>query len=162
MASTSRGPDTGGSKRSAQARPAAVKLPAERPSRVVIEDALPLLDGGRHRAKRCVGDRVEVSADVFADGHEVLRAVVHYRRRGEPRWRSAALRPVDAGVGGDRWTGAFEVDELGRWQWQLEALIDRYASWSEELARKLAVGETELDSELAEGAALLGAAAARA
>jgi len=145
-----------------RARRARVELPAQRPSRVVIEDPQPLLDGGRHRAKRCVGDRVEVSAAIFADGHEALRALVHYRHAGQRRWRSAALAPIDAAAGGDRWGGAFEVDELGRWEWRIEAFIDRYASWGNELARKLAVGETELDSELAEGAALLAAAAARA
>jgi len=161
MASTSREPPTGGSERPRTPR-AKVPLPAERPSRVVIESAQPVIDCGRHRAKRCVGDRVEVSADIFADGHDVLRALVRYRRSGERRWRTAPLTPLDAAVGGDRWTGVFEVDALGRWQWQLEAFVDPYASWSEELARKLAVGETELESELAEGAALLAAAAAAA
>ena len=32
-------------------------------------------------AKSTVGDRVEVTADIFKDGHEVLRAVVRYRPR---------------------------------------------------------------------------------
>ena len=143
MVNASPEPSASGSERRARARRARVELPAERPSRVVIEDAQPLLDGGRHRAKRCVGDRVEVSAEIFADGHEALRALVHYRRRGAaPLAARAAACPIDAAVGGDRWAGTFEVDELGRWQWQIEAFIDRYASWSDELARKLAVGET--------------------
>jgi starch synthase (maltosyl-transferring) len=162
MAHASHESRAAGSERRARAGRARIELPAERPSRVVIEDAQPLLDGGRHRSKRCVGDRVEVSAAIFADGHDVLRALVHHRRRGQRRWRSAPLRSLDAATGGDRWAASFEVDELGRWEWQIEAFVDRYASWSDELSRKLAFGETELDSELSEGAALLAAAAARA
>jgi starch synthase (maltosyl-transferring) len=137
-------------------------LPAERPPRVVIADPQPLIDGGRYRAKRCVGDRVEVSATIVRDGHDVLRAVAHYRRPGERRWRAAPLARSDAAVGGDRWAGAFDVDALGRWQWRIEAYTDRFATWCDELQRKLAAGETELASELAEGAAILEDAAARA
>ena len=49
-------------------------LPEQRPARVVIEDAQPVIDGGRYRAKRCIGDSVEVSATIFRDGHDILRA----------------------------------------------------------------------------------------
>src|ERR1700734_4188248 len=85
-----------------RARRARVELPAQHPSRVLIEDPQPLLDDGCHRAKPCVGDRVEVSAEIFADGHEALRALVHYRRSGQRRWQRAPLGPIDAAVGGDR------------------------------------------------------------
>ena len=49
---------------------------ASAPPRVHIENPQPLLDCGRYRAKACVGDRVDVSATIFADGHDLLRAVV--------------------------------------------------------------------------------------
>jgi starch synthase (maltosyl-transferring) len=137
-------------------------LPAERPSRIVIEDPRPLIDGGRHRAKRCVGDGVAVSASIVRDGHDVLRAVAHYRRLGERRWRTTPMARADAQVGGDRWAGEFEVDAAGRWQWRIEAYSDRFATWSDEVQRKLAAGETQLDSELAEGAQILEHAADRA
>src|SRR5579871_4905591 len=93
-----------------------VPIPPQPPPRIQIEDARPVVDGDRYRAKRCVGDLVEVSADVFRDGHEILRAVVRYRAPGERRWRASAMAPVDRALGGDRWAGAFEVDALGRWQ----------------------------------------------
>jgi starch synthase (maltosyl-transferring) len=130
-----------------------VPLPAERPARLQIEDPQPVLDGGRYRAKACVGDLLAVTATIFCDGHDVLAAIVRFRRRGEGRWRMAALAPTATGV--DRWGGSFEVDAVGRWQWQIEARIDRFATWRGELERKLAAGETELDAELAEGAQIL-------
>ena len=130
-----------------------VPLPTERPPRVQIEDPQPVIDAGRYRAKACVGDLVGASATIFCDGHDALAAIVRYRRRGEGRWRMAALVPSATGV--DRWEGSFEVDSVGRWQWQIEARIDRFATWRSELERKLAAGETELGAELAEGAQIL-------
>ena len=56
------------------------------PARIQIQDLRPQVDCGRHPTKATVGDRVEVSANVFRDGHDILRAVVRYRRTGARRW----------------------------------------------------------------------------
>ena len=137
-------------------------LPAKRPLRIQIEDLRPLVDGGRYRAKRCVGDAVAVSAAIFRDGHDIVRAVARYRRRGERGWRQVAMAPLADPPGGDRWGASFTVEELGRWEWRVEAFTDHLATWADELRRKVAVGESELSSELAAGAALLAATAQRA
>ena len=68
-------------------------VPDPAPSRIRIEHPYPVVDGGRFPAKRCVGDTVEVSADILRDGHEVLRAVVRYRAPGSRRWVEAPMRP---------------------------------------------------------------------
>jgi starch synthase (maltosyl-transferring) len=145
---------------SATARPGSgrIPLPRERPSRIQIEDPQPVVDGGARRAKACEGDAVEVSATIFIDGHDELRASVRHRRAGERRWRTAELARVDPALGVDRWAGRFEVDAVGRWQWQIEAHVDRFATWRGELERKLGAGETELGPELSEGAAILAGA----
>src|SRR5690349_20591689 len=44
--------------------------------RAIIESVQPQIDGGRFPAKRIVGDTVTVSGDIFADGHDVLVAVL--------------------------------------------------------------------------------------
>ena len=49
------------------------------PARIVIQYPTPAVDGGRYAAKRCVGDTVTVEADIFRDGHDLLRAVVRYK-----------------------------------------------------------------------------------
>ena len=51
---------------------------SERPSRIRIAKPAPVLDNGRYAVKRTVGDTVAVSADIFRDGHEKLKAVVRY------------------------------------------------------------------------------------
>jgi starch synthase (maltosyl-transferring) len=135
--------------------------PPKRPPRIEIEDAAPLIDGGRYRAKRCVGDRVDVFATIFRDGHDLLRAVVRWRR-GAGRWSEQPMWRIDAERGGDRWQGSFPVEKQGRWEWQVEAWTDRFATWRDELERKLAAGQRELDSELAEAVVLLYDTRARA
>ena len=45
--------------------------------RVVIERVRPEVDCGRFPAKRTVGERVIVEADVFTDGHDAVGAALH-------------------------------------------------------------------------------------
>src|SRR5215831_11127813 len=108
--------------RSAAASPA---LAAGESRRVVIEGIEPCIDGGRFPAKRSVGEAVEVSADIFADGHDVLAAVLRYRHGDDTAWHEV---PMVAGVN-DRWEAPFTVDRLGRYEYALSAWVDAFASW---------------------------------
>jgi starch synthase (maltosyl-transferring) len=132
------------------------------PPRIVIQLPSPAVDGGRYPAKRVVGDTVGVSADIFRDGHEILRAVVRYRAPGSRRWVESALRPVDAHYNGVSWEGEFSVETMGRWQWTIEAWSDVFATWRDELQRKVGAAQEDLSGELSEGVVLLEQAAARA
>ena len=135
---------------------------ATAPPRIVILQPRPVLDCGRFDPKRTVGESVQVSATIFADGHDVLRAVVRWKAPQGRRWHEAPLLHVDKEIDGDTWVGAFEVDRCGHWQWTIEAWIDRFASWREELRRKVAAGQHDLAGELSEGVGLLEGAAERA
>ncbi len=131
------------------------------PTRIVIQYPSPSVDGGRYPAKRCVGDTVRVEADVFRDGHELLRAVVRHRAPGG-NWEESEMERIDAHLGGVRWAGSFPVDRTGRYEYTVEAWTDAFGTWRDELLRKLQAGQHELASELSEGLVLLRAAAARA
>jgi starch synthase (maltosyl-transferring) len=135
---------------------------AEPPARIRINYPAPTVDGGRYPPKRCVGDTVKVAADVFRDGHEILRAVVRYKAPGARRWLEAPLHPIDAHVNGVRWEGEFTVETAGRWEWTIEAWSDLFATWRDELQRKVAAGQDDLAGELSEGVVLLEDAANRA
>ncbi len=132
------------------------------PRRIVIQRPSPAVDGGRYPAKRCAGDRVRVAADVFRDGHDLIRAVVRWRGPGERHWRQTPLRAADEESGGVRWEGEIEVDRPGPWQYTIEAWTDSFGTWRDELARKLAAGQHDLAGELSEGMLHLEAAAGRA
>lgn len=132
------------------------------PERIVIQYPTPAVDDGAFAAKRCVGDRVSISADVFSDGHDLLSAVVRYRPPGARAWREIAMEPTDAQLGGARWAAELVVDKVGRWEYTVQAWTDRFGTWRAELARKLEAGQHELAGELSEGVLLLQAAAGRA
>ena len=125
---------------------------AEPPRRILIQDVSPQVDCGRYAVKAVAGDRVDVSATITRDGHEVLGAAVRFKTPGATRWRESQL----VAVGNDRYEGGFQVDRPGRWSYRIEAWHDRGASYRWELRRKHEAGQADLSSELAEGAALLG------
>src|SRR5437763_8388905 len=98
--------------------------------RVVIEAVSPEVDGGRFPAKRAIGETVTVEADIFADGHDVLAAVLRYRRlpiHGEvaPQapegldWTEVPMAPLL----NDRWRGEFTVTKLGRYRFTVEGWV---------------------------------------
>jgi starch synthase (maltosyl-transferring) len=128
-----------------------VTIPKSTPARIQIQEVSPQVDCGRYPVKRTVGDRVEVTARIFRDGHETLGATVRHKGPGAARWNESPLEPL----GNDVWAGSFEVDRPGIWSFRIEAWVDRVASFQEELRRKVAAGQSDLGSELSEGAVLL-------
>src|SRR5687767_157497 len=119
--------------------------------RVIIERVEPEIDGGRFPIKRTVGEKVVVEADIFADGHDVLSAVVRFGDKEIP------MKPLV----NDRWRGEFVVQELGAHCFSIEAWVNHFETWWRGLEKKVKAG-MDVSSELLEGAKMLEAAAARA
>ena len=88
--------------------------------RVVIEGVKPEIDGGRFPIKRTVGDRLRVEADIVTDGHDVIAAQLLFRREQDADWQAASMQPLV----NDRWQGEFQVQELGRYRYALQAWVD--------------------------------------
>ena len=127
------------------------------PSRVIIEAVRPAIDEGRFPIKRTIGEEVVVTADIFAEGHDVLSAVIQHRDAGEAQWHEVPM----AGLVNDAWTGRFLVATLGWHEYRVLAWVDRFATWHRELTKKSQAGQ-DVSSELLEGAELVRAAAGRA
>ncbi|HEY7521346.1 MAG TPA: alpha-1,4-glucan--maltose-1-phosphate maltosyltransferase [Methylomirabilota bacterium] len=130
---------------------------AELKRTVVIENVAPVVDGGRYPLKREVGASLEVSADIFKEGHDVLLAFVLYRRIDQQAWQEVPMRHVD----NDRWAGSFTLAQNARYAYTLEALADPFRSWLVDLGKRVDAGQ-DVASELLEGAELVRAAARRA
>jgi starch synthase (maltosyl-transferring) len=124
--------------------------------RVIVERLYPEIDAGRFPIKRTVGETVHVAADIHADGHDLLAAVLLMRPEGRKDWTEI---PMTA-VGNDRYVAAFTVERLGRYQYTVEGWVDRFATWRQELSKKFGAGQ-EVTSELLEGAALVRESAGR-
>src|SRR4051812_20604418 len=118
---------------------------------VVIENVAPQLDGGRYPIKRVIGSVIEVSADIFKDGHDSIAARILYRRPGEKEFRIARF---NYRFDPDRWHGSFKVDQIGLWQYLVEAWPDRFGTWRSDLGKRLNAGQ-DVRPELLEGASLL-------
>lgn len=124
----------------------------------VIENLRPLIDGGRYPVKRIVEDDLAVEADVFKDGHDIVAAALKWRLVGEPRWHETAMSLVD----NDRWRGICPLNEIGVYEYTVEAWTDTFRSWRDEFAKKFEAGISNLTAEALEGAALIEAAGKRA
>ncbi|HUF79407.1 MAG TPA: alpha-1,4-glucan--maltose-1-phosphate maltosyltransferase [Thermoanaerobaculia bacterium] len=125
--------------------------------RVLIEGVKPEIDCGRFPVKRVVGETVTVEADLFADGHDALSAVLLHRPEGEGDWAETPMEPL----GNDRWRASFAVDRLGGFRYTVEGWIDRFGSWTRDLAKKVEAGQ-DVAVDLRIGAGLLRDAAGRA
>ncbi len=113
---------------------------------IAIENIEPQIGCGAFPIKREVGDTVVVEADIFKDGHDLLCAVLLYRKVGDTTWSEAPMTLFD----NDRWRGSFVVSDLGRYQYVIEAWRDEYGSWVQDLVKKHDAGE-DVGSDLLEG-----------
>ncbi len=120
------------------------------PSSILIEDVRPSIDCGRYPVKREVGDRVDVSADIFREGHDMLAAVVQFRADQGDAWQEAEMRFVD----NDRWMASFIVDRNTTYVFRVEAFPDYFGTWLDEIDKKLAAN-LDVSSELLEGRQLI-------
>ena len=100
--------------------------------RVVIERVYPEIDGGAFPAKRVVGEKIEVSADIFSDGHDSLSARLQYRLASDSAWISV---PMVSRVN-DRWRAEFTVAEMGVYVYTVEGWVDHFRTWQRDLKKK--------------------------
>ena len=125
-------------------------------ARLAIEAVEPTVDAGRFAAKVVAGRPVEVSADLFADGHEVLGAAVQVTYPGRKDMTEAPL----AHEVNDRWTGSATFDGPGPARMRIVAWRDVFATWARDTAKKIAAGQP-VDVELIEAREILKATKAR-
>ncbi len=125
--------------------------------RIVIDAIEPAVDGGRFAAKRLVGERVSVAADIFADGHGVIVADLIWRAADERDWRRV---PMQLDVN-DRWHAAFAPGRVGRHYFTIEAWSDDFAALGRDIEIKQRAG-VGFDLEIEEARILIEQAAAGA
>ncbi|MBC7495386.1 MAG: DUF3416 domain-containing protein, partial [Flavobacterium sp.] len=114
--------------------------------RVLIENVLPQLDNGQFFIKRIVNQSVKVTADVFADGHDVLQAVIKFKHESDTIWTELRMNqnPNDA------FDGVFIVQIQGYYSYFIEAWVDYALNWQYGIEKKAADNQ-HVKSELLEG-----------
>ncbi|MGH9715511.1 MAG: alpha-1,4-glucan--maltose-1-phosphate maltosyltransferase [Candidatus Acidiferrales bacterium] len=125
--------------------------------RTMIESVRPEIDGGQFPIKRTVGEKVEVTADIFCDGHDWLSARLLYRTKSQSGWNSSPMREVV----NDRWTGAFRIGTQELHLYTLQAWPDAFKSWVRDLKKRKDASQ-DLSLEYLVGVELIAKAASRA
>jgi starch synthase (maltosyl-transferring) len=100
--------------------------------RAVIDAVRPAVDSGRFAVKRVAGEPLEVEAHCFADGHDVLRAVLAWRGEDAAAWQEVEMRAL----GNDVWRAQFTPAQIGRYRYTVAAWVDRLATWRHDFERR--------------------------
>ena len=116
-------------------------------TRIIIENVLPQLDGGTFFIKRIVGQTVNVTANVFGDGHDVIACCVKFKHEVAKKWEEVRL----ISTGNDEWTASFIVAKQGYYTYFVEGWVDYALNWQHGTERKIQDNQY-VKSELLEGA----------
>jgi starch synthase (maltosyl-transferring) len=118
--------------------------------RVIIENVDPEINGGHFPVKKTAGESMSVEADIYADGHDHLSAVLLYRHFQQKKWREIPMLPLV----NDRWRGEFELEKPGTYLYTLKAWVDHFRTWQQDLKKKFSAGH-DIRTELKIGAELI-------
>ncbi|HEV8513465.1 MAG TPA: alpha-1,4-glucan--maltose-1-phosphate maltosyltransferase, partial [Cyclobacteriaceae bacterium] len=118
--------------------------------RVIIENVQPVVDGGLYPAKRTIGERVDVTAAIFGDGHDHIRASLFYKKESSSSWEEVSMNASF----NDEWLGSFYVEEKGNYFFTIHAWIDHFDTWYDGFKKK-ANAKVDVKVELMEGALML-------
>ena len=122
--------------------------------RVVIENVSPEINAGAHAAKRAVGQKFRVTADLLADGHDELNAHIKYKAGKARKWEYAPMYLID----NQEWAGEFTVEKQGHYTYTIEAWVDYPLTWQHNIERKIQDGQ-HVNVELLDGIQYLETAA---
>ncbi|MBI1184380.1 DUF3416 domain-containing protein [bacterium] len=105
-------------------------------SRVIIENVRPNLENGRYYAKGVHNDPFTVTADIFADGHDIINAHLLYMVAGKKKWLEVPFNFL----GNDAWSATFILSSRHYFDYKVEAWIDYALTWHSGLIKKLEAG----------------------
>jgi starch synthase (maltosyl-transferring) len=118
-----------------------LNLPENGRCRVVVESLSPEVDCGRYAIKRVVGEKVQVEAAIYSDGHDLIACRLLYRGPRDADWQSVEM----SDAGNDIWKAEFTVDAIGEYRYTAEAWIDYLKTWQRDQAKRIAAGQSGSD-----------------
>jgi len=117
--------------------------------RIAITDVGPAVSCGQYPAKAVSGERLDVVATVFREGHDAVAANVVVKKPGGGR--SPFLRMAKGE--NDRWSAPVTFDTEGVWTFAVEAWSDPLGTWWHDAPLKVDAG-VDVEVVLEEGARL--------
>ena len=115
-------------------------------NRSIIDHVKPEINAGRFMIQRVVGERVNVSATIFGDSHDYIRAVVEYKHEKDRKWSQIEMqdRPNDL------WMASFPVEQRGIYHYRIVSWVDHLLTWYRGFKKKHAAGQ-DMNVELSIG-----------
>jgi len=128
----------------------ALAIPPEGIRRVIIKNVVPSVENGAYPAKAAVSFPVCFAANIFADGHDRIVAVLQLRFSGEKHWQHIALSRKE----NDLWQAVYRPEQTGLLEFRIQAWVSGLESWKDGYAKKQQAGVDTILEELG-GVALL-------
>jgi starch synthase (maltosyl-transferring) len=125
--------------------------------RIMIEKVTPEIDGGKFPVKRVTGENVVVRANVFADGHDEVKADLLYRPADQADWHEIPMKAL----GNDAWAASFTIERQVDYLYTIRGYICEFSCWCHDLKKRVDA-KTDVTVDLQIGAALVKETAARA
>ncbi|MEK6480484.1 alpha-1,4-glucan--maltose-1-phosphate maltosyltransferase [Catalinimonas sp. 4WD22] len=100
--------------------------------RVVIEHLTPQVENGQFPAKRSLSEPVEVQADIYSDGHDVVKAILLYKHVDDKKMHEMSMNFII----NDRWKASFTPEVTGFYEYTILAYVDHFASWQYGIRKK--------------------------
>ncbi|MEA1785820.1 alpha-1,4-glucan--maltose-1-phosphate maltosyltransferase [Arenibacter sp. GZD96] len=114
--------------------------------RVVIENVQPQLQCGTFFIKRTIGEEVSVTADILADGHDVMQAEIWFKHEKEVDRQQRRMKHL----GNDFFEASFTTDKQGFYEYGINGWVDNALNWQHGIQAKLKDGQY-VKSELLDG-----------
>lgn len=115
-------------------------------TRVIIENVKPQLDNGTFFIKRIIGQKVNVTADILSDGHDVMEAVVLFQHEKDKKVSEIRMNSLP----NDAFEATFKVEKQGFYSYKIESWIDYALNWQYGITKKIK-DDQHVKSELLEG-----------
>ncbi|SER66626.1 starch synthase (maltosyl-transferring) [Propionibacterium cyclohexanicum] len=107
--------------------------------RIPIHNVWPVLENGVYPAKATEGETIEVGANIFREGHDLLGATIVLTGPDGSQTRAQMAQAEPLGL--DIWKGEVTVGAPGDYRFRIEAYDDRWGSWQHNALIKLDVGQ---------------------
>ena len=114
-------------------------------NRVIIENIHPEINHGKYPVKRVINDKIDVMADIFCDGIDMISAEVMYKHQDDTEWSYSGMEMQV----NDNWKGSFTLNKEGKYLYTIRAWADHFKTWHRDLLKKIEIGvESALDFAL--------------
>lgn len=101
-------------------------------NRCIIRNVKPQLENGKYYIKRVAGESVTVSATIFTDSDESVKAVLAYKHISDTTWSEVPMKLIEQ----DKFEAEFTVEKTGFYHYKILAWCDELQSWHRIIVKK--------------------------